>query len=371
MPATWNAIYLGTFGTDIDPTEGNATVEDNAALVGQTFGGPGNLLAHNVLEVTAIDNSGFGTVLDTDTTNTPNDQISFDLGGGPQVTDFDSVARYDATLTYKDGTTDTADVTVFQDTDGNLFMASFALSETDRDKFEAKAIESISLDNFSGGFAGGMPINQTNSNFVCYVEGTRVLTPEGERAIETLRAGDLVTTADRGAQPIRWIRSSQVQGIGKQAPVHIRAGVLGRGLPQRDLLVSRQHRMLACSPIVSRMFGCPEVLIPAHRLTELPGVELATMERPVSYWHLLMENHEIIFAEGAPSESLLPGPSALECMGPDVGADLMRRFPWIKDAPVTNPARPIPSPARQRRLLERHAKNGKSLLMPQSFPAAA
>ena len=362
MP-TWNAIYLGTFGTDIDPTEGNDAAEDANVLIGQTFGSAGDPLFNHVVEVTTIDNTGFSTVLETDTTGVNDDQFSFDLGSGPQVSTYDSVARYDVTVTYFDGTQASLPISIFQDTAGNLFLASHTLSATHRALLEAKAIESMEIDAFAGSFFVGMPVNQTSVNFVCYVAGTWILTPEGERPVETLGTGDLVLTADRGPQPIRWIRSSRVIAEGKRLPVLIRAGALGRGLPRRDLRVSRQHRILIASPIVERMFGCPEVLVPALRLVGLPGIEFCEREETVSYWHLLTPCHDILFAEGAPAETLLPGPNALDAMEEAVRAEILSMIPDAETRDIAAfAARPIPAPKQQKRLIERHAKNRKPLL---------
>ena len=363
MPTTWNAIYLGNFSTDLDPTEGSQTVEDEALLVGETFGSASDRLARHVIEVTAIDNAGSAGVLDKDNDITPDDQISFDLGSGPQTTNFDSVTRYDVTITYTDQTTASLPVSIFQDTDGNLFLASHTLSASDRAELEAKAIESLTVDAVAGSFWIGMPADQTSTNFVCYVAGTLILTPAGPRRIESLRPGDPVVTADRGAQPVRWLGRSRVAAMGKRRPVLIRTGALGQGLPRRDLRVSRQHRMLVASRIAGRMFGSGEVLVPAIRLVGLPGIELSDTGPAVTYCHLLLDRHEIVFAEGAPAESLLPGPLALDAMGNAARADLRRAMPALRlQDPAVDAVRPIPPIGQQRRLIARHAKNTRPLL---------
>ena len=99
---------------------------------------------------------------------------------------------------------------------------------------------------------------------------------------------------------LKWKRS-------KLWPVRICVGALGNGLPERDLLVSRQHRMLVSSRIALRMFGQADVLIPAIRLTALPGIAIDTNVTEVEYFHILLANHEVVFAEGAATESLYTG----------------------------------------------------------------
>ena len=168
-------------------------------------------------------------------------------------------------------------------------------------------------------------------------------------------------TQDHGFQAIRWIGSVTCPYEGALVPVRIRRGALGHGLPERDLVVSPQHRMLLRSRIAERMTGEREVLVPAKKLLALPGIELATDMERVTYLHLMFDHHEIVFAEGAPTESLLPGPQALGALGPEAEAELRALFPDLEAMGVL-PARPIPEGRVQRRLVERHGMNRKSLI---------
>ncbi|MEM7176224.1 MAG: Hint domain-containing protein [Pseudomonadota bacterium] len=365
MPTTWNALFLGNIATQIDPFEGNTLSENFDDLAGRTFGSstPGEQLFENIVSVTAIDNGGAADALDTNNFAS-NDQMQFDLGDGAglQTTVYDGGGVYNATLTYSDGTTANITAVIIQDVNGNLFLAPEFSNNSDVAAMEAGAITSITLNTVSID-TGNFTDDRVLTNFICYAAGSRIATPDGPRPIEALRAGDLVLTADRGAQPVRWIRSSRVIATGKQAPVRIRQGALGQGLPARDLMVSRQHRVLIRSAIVQRMFGAHEVLLPAIRLVGLPGIDLAETGQPITYWHLLMDRHEVLFAEGAPAESLLPGPFALDAMGPEARADLEQLYPdLISRNPREGAARPIPSLPRQRKLVERHLRNRKPLL---------
>lgn len=140
----------------------------------------------------------------------------------------------------------------------------------------------------------------------------------------------------------------------------ITAGALGQGLPLRDLWVSRQHRMLVSSPICERMFGQHDVLLPAIRLCDLPGIYLDTAREEMSYYHLVFDEHEVIYAEGAPSESFYPGPEALKSLDKTARAEFDALF---SDASLElQMARFQPSPAKQRQLVERHVKNNQPLL---------
>lgn len=93
--------------------------------------------------------------------------------------------------------------------------------------------------------------------------------------IEQLQAGTKVLTANGDFKPLRLpmsrkISAHEIERNPKLAPVRIMAGALGNAMPKRDLLVSRQHRMLVSSNVCERMFGQREALIAAIRLVELP-----------------------------------------------------------------------------------------------------
>ena len=98
-------------------------------------------------------------------------------------------------------------------------------------------------------------------------------------------------------------------------PIRIVAGALGGGMPTRDLLVSRQHRMVIKSVIALRMFGQSEVLVAAAKLLDLRGVFVDDSLDEVGYFHLVFDDHEIILAEGAETESLLIGPGIMKSIG--------------------------------------------------------
>lgn len=202
----------------------------------------------------------------------------------------------------------------------------------------------------------------------CFVAGTLLQTPNGEVAVEQLDRLDLVVTLTGVSRPIK-LHLSRKYGRKELLrnpalyPVKILAGALGQGLPRRDLLVSRQHRMLVSSAISQRMFGSPEVLIPAIKLTKIPGIFVDTAVTKVEYFHLVLDEHEVIFAEGAPTESLLTGPSAMKAMSPEAREELFTIFPELMACHNTTcPAFPIPTNKRQKQLVARHAKNRKALL---------
>ena len=205
----------------------------------------------------------------------------------------------------------------------------------------------------------------------CFTAGCRLRTDRGDIEVEKLVAGDLLITHPSGNQtacaalPIvriftRTVTSYSIRRNPKLRPIRITAGALGLGLPKRDLLVSRQHRMLVQSKIAERMFGSLEVLIPAIKLTTLPGIFVDENVEEVDYLHVLLDRHEVIFAESAPTESLFAGPEALKSIGPEANEEILTIFPELVGMRVfPKSARYIPPPKLQKKLIERHLKNKK------------
>lgn len=143
-----------------------------------------------------------------------------------------------------------------------------------------------------------------NGNPVCFVAGTMISTPTGERAVESLRAGDFVNTLDDGPLPLLWVGGGTVVAHGDALPVCISAGVFDN---DRDLWVSGQHLVLLTGADCELLFGEAEVLVAAKHLLGLPGVFRTAGIGKVSYFHLLLEHHHLVIADGTATESLYPG----------------------------------------------------------------
>ncbi len=358
MATTFTVFSLGKLA-DMDTLEGNTVAENAGALVGMTFGGEGNALLNSAATFSPGTwgyTGGTNTAYDQD--NSPNEYFRIN-GGANQV--FDSSVIFNANITYIDGTTANITAVIAQDTNGNTYWVPEFSANTDQTAMEAKGIRSLTLNSLEGDSYSGLTGDRQAWNAVtCYLRGTMILTDQGERPIEDLVAGDLVQTRDNGLQPIRWIGASSVMAQGKLAPIRIARGALGEGRPKRDLYVSRQHRMLLQSKIAERMVGAQEVLTPAIKLTALDGVQESATPRLVTYFHLLTERHEIIFAEGCQSETLLTGPQAVQAMGPEAVEELEALFPGVLTE-ATPPARQIFQSARLAKLFARHEKHGKPL----------
>jgi hypothetical protein len=137
----------------------------------------------------------------------------------------------------------------------------------------------------------------------CFLKGTRILTATGERKIEDLAPGDLVQTAFGGTRPIesigkfRRFRSNTGKPWAKHArPVRIARSALAPEVPHRDLYVTQGHAVLF-----------DDVLIPAGSLINGTTITLhaADEHNELEFFHLKLETHDVIYAEGAPCETLL------------------------------------------------------------------
>jgi Ca2+-binding RTX toxin-like protein len=137
---------------------------------------------------------------------------------------------------------------------------------------------------------------------VCFAAGTDILTARGEVRVEDLRAGDVVATlSGRGApmQPVLWVGRRHVALAGKPnaeplSPIRIRAGALGGGVPTRDLLVSPDHCLFLDG-----------ALVPARLLVDGEAIVVERGLAEVTYFHVEVERHDVLVANGAAAESWL------------------------------------------------------------------
>jgi hypothetical protein len=219
------------------------------------------------------------------------------------------------------------------------------------------------------GLGGWIPVPPTpGERNICLTGGTIISTGLGDLPIEDLRVGMKVCANDGGYKTIRWIGHrhldrSALRRQEKLWPVRIVAGALGNGLPKRDLMVSRQHRLLVRSRIAERMFGVSEVLIAAIKLTPMAGIFVDDSLESVDYFHLLFDQHEIIFAEGAPTESLFTGPEALRAIDEMAMKEILEIFPEVSQLDYApNSAAYIPPGKMQTQLIYRHKKNRRPVI---------
>ncbi|QBF31025.1 Hint domain-containing protein [Thalassococcus sp. S3] len=158
---------------------------------------------------------------------------------------------------------------------------------------------------------------------ICYDRGTLIETRRGLRPVETLKPGVRIRTAEGRFRPLRWIEGQHVIGVGRFAPVEIPGRLTGTG---RSLRVSQQHCLAVQGPDVALLFDAEEVFIRALHLVGYEGARLCNGVR-AEYFHVLLDHHEVIYAEGLASESLHPGTTDdlmaqhIRAMRPDLAKD--------------------------------------------------
>lgn len=188
------------------------------------------------------------------------------------------------------------------------------------------------LDSF-GNVIGTIVFSGIDTGIACFTPGTLVETDSGPRPIENLAPGDRVLTRDNGFQTIRWVGRKHFEDADLRAdaalyPVLMRKGALGPDLPARDMMVSRQHRMLLCSPRAELYFGEDEVFVRALHLVGQTGI-LHAMVPEVTYLHLMFDRHEVILADGVWSESFQPAARNIGGLDEDQRHELLKIFPDV------------------------------------------
>lgn len=181
---------------------------------------------------------------------------------------------------------------------------------------------------------------QQSGGVICFTPGTIIRTDEGASRIEDLREGDLIQTKDDGMQPVRWIGKRRMSGarlfaMPQLRPVRFHANALGLARPDQDLLVSPNHRMLIKGDVAQTLFNTNEVLVTARDLINGSSVTVDTQMREVTYIHLLLDTHHIMWANGVETESFHPASAALDTLDASDRSRLMEEYPNLKFDPHT------------------------------------
>jgi hypothetical protein len=187
---------------------------------------------------------------------------------------------------------------------------------------------------------GGIPVLSgdpprvivTVTNPLCFLAGTRILTTRGEIAVEALVVGDTIVTWTGRVRAIAWIGAGAAivsPHVSHSRPVIVHAGALADGVPRRDLRVTEGHSLYLDG-----------ILVPASRLINGRTIRWDDAARTVRYYHIELDDHEILVADGAPAESyrddgnrpmfsrassivtdrVAPPFAAVHCEGPQVDA---------------------------------------------------
>jgi hypothetical protein len=224
------------------------------------------------------------------------------------------------------GDTDALDMSAYFEADPDIQITYEEGAERDEDGV-------ILLSSSSGQQYGRITysnIETITTTPICFTAETLIATPRGQVAVKDLQAGDTVITRDNGAKEIRWIGwrdlgASDLARHPEWRPVVINAGSLGPDMPARDLVVSPRHRILMSGERVILNFGETEVLASAKHLTHRAGIAA----QHVTYIHLLLDHHEVLFSNGAWTESSQPGSYSMDGLDEGPRAEILGLFPQL------------------------------------------
>lgn len=305
-----NALYGGSGNDLLSGGYGNDTISGGTGD-DRIIGGEGNDL------LTGGSGNDIFELIDGETT----------LSGQDTITDFD--------MTLISGrTADQFDVSDLLDQNGNPVRVSDVVVSDDgfgNARLTFPSGESVVLSGVSPASVNSYAV-LNSMGIPRFAAGTMIKVPGGEALVETLRPGDRVETIDHGAQPLKWVgykavTRRELDGAAAMRPVQIKAGTLGA---TSDLWVSQQHRMLVT-------LRGEAVLVRALHLAKmaLPGVRVARGKRNVCYHHLLFAQHEVIFANGAATESFYPGRIGLRSLSPLARLEILCRLPEMGGSILT------------------------------------
>ena len=215
------------------------------------------------------------------------------------------------------------------DTGAQLLMFLGELPPSDQDLWVVRTAIDRTHSGAGARGAGGV---------ICFTPDTRISTPEGARQIRSLKPGDKILTRDNGAQEVLWTGYRRMSGARLYAmphlrPIRFRKSAMGLYRPDEDLLVSPQHRMLVKGAAAQALFNTSEVLVAAEDLINDSTITVDHHLRDVTYVHILLEQHNVVWANGLETESFHPSNTSLDTVDPAQVQGLKDILPQIEANP--------------------------------------
>ena len=169
----------------------------------------------------------------------------------------------------------------------------------------------------------------------CFTSGSIIKTPDGLRKIDDIRVGDWVHTRDHGPQMVKWVGQRRMSSLELTksphlAPIKIKKGAIGLNCPNRDMLVSPQHRIMLTGYKVDLLTGESEVLCPALSLVNGDTIVQAEPNEAVTYIHIMFDAHQIVTVDQCHSESFFPGDMAINSLQKATRDELFEIFPELR-----------------------------------------
>jgi hypothetical protein len=272
--------------------------------------GTGTLNVATGTTATLTGGASLGAILDNGTIvlgNTAASAINMEGNGAKSVADFTGTDLTGHALNTALTNFGTGDTIILGANNFSLSSSADKLTETYSngtlavtDSTDGASV-SLAVSLTSGDLASWLTVSGASGALditLCFYPGTALATPDGEMAVEDLRAGDVVTTAN-GPMPVRWVGQSHVSPRFadplRSLPIRIRAGALSEGLPKRDLLLSPDHAIFLGG-----------ALIQASALVNGTSIiREANVPEQFTYYHVELATHELLSAEGVAAESFV------------------------------------------------------------------
>jgi hypothetical protein len=261
-----------------------------------------SVLAHTVPVDTILQPGGFYTIVSNNPLGTATTPTG--VSGTAVIADFDFVATGATNLILADAS---GNFIVLQESGGEGFLAD------DLDSAGLAPANQVGLDQVDGptgnlaiarfpdGDDSFVPISASPGTPNCFLAGTLISTPDGQVAVEALRPGDAIVTAAGGTTRVLWVGrqtiSTRFTPAERLMPVRVTAGALGGGLPLRDLVMSSDHALLIDGMLVNA-----GALVNGGSVDWVP---LAEFDGSYTVYHVETEAHDVILAEGAPTETYI------------------------------------------------------------------
>jgi T5SS/PEP-CTERM-associated repeat protein len=279
-----NTGSIGGYGGYTGDIDNTGTIYAKAGLHGSTYEVDGDI-------------SGSGGLLEIE--NNGDLQLDGAVGGG-QSAEFTTA---NGTLDIKDPAEFAAPISGYQTGDT---VKIYGISGQPAPTYSYSGGDTIVTYNngvtltFVGTYSdGGIDIVADTTPAPCFLIGTHIATDRGEVAVEDLRVGDRVLTEAGGLRPIAWIGRRGIDPAchpnpGCVLPVRVRKDAFGLGAPHRDLFLSPDHAIFV-----------QDVLIPVKYLINGRGVRQLPDFGTITYFHVELDRHDVLLAEGLPAESYL------------------------------------------------------------------
>ncbi|MGB0505549.1 MAG: Hint domain-containing protein [Pikeienuella sp.] len=345
---------LSVFSIDSSGTLTNEfNVADDATLLLDTVRGIATATVDGSAYVYAAGNDGGISVFEIDNTGTLTSVENLADDADTEINNIHSIETIvgpsGEKFLFVVGNDDALDVFFIED-DGTLTQNNTFLDDASTFIGNARDVAITVEDGTLVAIAGGNGEDGISVFTVpCFTPGAMIRTLFGLTPVEEIIAGDLIATRDNGYQPVRYVarRKLKQDDLAKAPhlkPIIIRKGSLGEGRPNQDLMVSPQHRMLICGFQARVMFESEETLAPALALVNDKSIRVAKGKKQVEYIHLVFDQHEIVWADGAVTESFYPGAEAMNGLDQKVKDELFEIFPEFRMGALGGfgpPARPL------------------------------